>query len=189
MTNDLIETQRPKCRITDPAEALAALERAIPGLVDYRRSVPAVLDWTLVEESLGTALPSDYKYLAEWYPTFAIGDYILVSLPEPGEEHLVHRGFQSTLDVLVDAWLEPDLGLHAYPAPGGLLPWSESDESDKFMWSTAGETPQEWFVTVAGRGGAWWHYEGGAVQFLAELCDSTLEPWGLRIFDPEVTPC
>ncbi|QKW06562.1 SMI1/KNR4 family protein [Streptomyces sp. NA04227] len=189
MADDPIETQTPKRRITDPAEALAALERAVPGLADHRRSAPAVLDWALVEESLGTALPSDYKHLAEWYPTFAIGDYILVSLPEPGEEPLAHRGFQSALEVLVDASLEPDLGLLAYPAPGGLLPWSESDESDKFMWSTAGETPQEWFVTVAGRGGAWWHYEGGAVQFLAELCDSTLEPWGLRIFDPEVTPC
>ncbi|MFI5672935.1 hypothetical protein [Streptomyces sp. NPDC051704] len=100
----------------------------------------------------------------------------------------MYHGFQSTLDVLVDAWPEPDLGLQAYPAPGGLLPWSESDESDKFMWSTAGETPQEWFVTVVGRGGAWWHYKGGALQFLAELCDSTPEPWGLRIFDPEVTP-
>ncbi len=189
MTDAFIETQTLKRRITDPAEARTALERAIPNLVDFRRSAPAVLDWALVEESLGTTLPSDYKHLAEWYPTFAIGDYILVSLPEPGEEHFVHRGFQSMLDVLVDAWLEPDLGLLAYPAPGGLLPWSESDESDKFMWSTAGDNPQEWVVTVAGRGGAWWHYEGGAVQFLAELCDNNLEHWGLRIFEPEVTPC
>ncbi|MGW8952169.1 SMI1/KNR4 family protein [Streptomyces sp. NPDC055709] len=189
MTDALIETRTPKRRITDPAEALAALERAIPNLVDYRRPAPAVLDWALVEEALGTTLPSDYKHLAEWYPTFAIGDCILVSLPEPGEEHLVLRGFESTLDVLVDAWLEPDLGLLACPAPGGLLPWSESDESDKFMWTTAGDSPQEWLVTVAGRGGAWWHYDGGAVQFLAELCDNSLEPWGLRTFEPEVTPC
>ncbi|MEV7526371.1 SMI1/KNR4 family protein [Streptomyces sp. NPDC091371] len=189
MTDDRIETQRPKRRITDPAEALAALERAVPGLVDHRRSVPAALDWTLVEDSMGTTLPSDYKYLAACYSTFAIGDYILVSLPDPGEEHLVHRGFQSTVEVLVDAWLEPGLGRQAYPAPGGLLPWAESDESDKFMWSTAGETPQGWFVTVASRGGAWWHYAGGAVQFLAELCDGTVEPWSLRMFDPEVTPC
>lgn len=42
---------------------------------------------------------------------------------------------------------------------------------------------------MAGRGGAWWHYAGGAVRFLAELCDGTVEPWGLRTFDTEVTPC
>lgn len=27
-----------------------------------------MLDWPLVEEGLGTALPADYKYLAQWYP-------------------------------------------------------------------------------------------------------------------------
>ncbi|MET8568979.1 SMI1/KNR4 family protein [Streptomyces sp. NPDC004783] len=189
MTNTPIDAQTPRRRITDPAEALAALERAVPNLVGIRRSVPAALDWDLVEESLGTTLPSDYKHLAEWYPTFAIGDCILVGLPEPGEEHLVHQGVQDMLDVLVDAWLEPGLGLSAHPAPGGLLPWSESDEGDKFMWSTTGDSPQEWIVTVAGRGGAWWHYEGGAVQFLADLCAQSVEPWGLRLFEPEVTPC
>ncbi|MGA5412586.1 SMI1/KNR4 family protein [Streptomyces pseudogriseolus] len=189
MTGALIETQLPKRRIADPAEARAALERAVPNLRDLRRPAPAVLDWARVEASLGTTLPSDYRHLAEWYPTFALGDFILVSLPEPGEEHVVTRGFRSMLDVLVDAWLETDLGLTAYPAPGGLLPWSESDESDKFMWSTVGEDPREWDVTVATRGGAWWRYEGGAVQFLAELCDGSVEPWGLREFDPEVTPC
>ncbi|MFE9462971.1 SMI1/KNR4 family protein [Streptomyces virginiae] len=153
MTDAPIETQTPKRRITVRQRLLQRLS-AIPGLADSRRSAPAALDWALVEESLGTALPSDCKYLAKWYPTFAIGDYILVSLPEPVEEHRVHRGFQHSLDVLVDALSEPDLVLLAYPAPGGLLPWPQSDESDQFMWSTAGETPQEWFLTVAGRGGA-----------------------------------
>ncbi|MFJ3728928.1 SMI1/KNR4 family protein [Streptomyces sp. NPDC090045] len=187
MTDDLIETQTPARRITDPAEALAALERAVPGLLHHRRSEPAVLDWPLVEEGLGTALPADYKDLAQWYPAFTLGNYLLVGLPGPGEELQLLRDTHSTLEVLVDAWLEPELGLQAHPVVGGLLPWAESDESDKFMWSTAGASPQEWRVTVAGRGGAWWHYEGGAVQFLAELCDGTLEPWGLRVVGPEVT--
>ncbi|MEV7524177.1 SMI1/KNR4 family protein [Streptomyces sp. NPDC091371] len=164
MTDDLIDidVQTPKRRITDPAEALAALERAVPGLADHRRPAPAPLDWALVEESLGTTLPSDYKHLAERYASFVIGDYFHVGLPEPGGEQL---------------WLR------------GLLPWADSHNGDQSVWSTAGETPQQWFVTVAGRGGAWWHYEGGAVQFLAELCDGTVEPWGLCLFDPEVTPC
>jgi hypothetical protein len=165
---------------------LSALSQAWSTIADQRGPR---LTGPLVEEDSGTPLPSAYKHLAEWYPAFAIGDYILVGLPEPGEEHRMLRGVHSTLEVLAEAWLEPDLGLLAHPAPGGLLPWAESDESDKFMWSTAGKTRQEWLVTVAGPGGAWWHYEGGAVQFLAELCDDTLEPWGLRVFDPEVTPC
>ncbi|MEU2393517.1 SMI1/KNR4 family protein [Streptomyces sp. NPDC007369] len=187
MDTDQIEIQKtPTRRITDPAEALAVLEGAVPGMVGHRRSTPAAVDWDLIERNLGTELPSDFKHLAEWYPTFDIGDDILVALPGPGEEHDQLTHIHSVLDVLVDVWLEPESGLVAHPAPGGLLPWGESAESDKFMWTTVGGTPQEWLVTVASRGGAWWHYEGGMVQFLAELCDGTLEPWGLREVVPVV---
>lgn len=49
------------------------------------------------------------------------------------------------------------IGLRPYPAPGGLLPWAESNE-------------------------------GGAVQFLAELCDGTLEPWALPRSTPKSPP-
>lgn len=189
MTDDLIDTWTPKHRITDPAEALAALERAVPDMADHRRPTPAVLDWALLEEGLGTALPSDYKHLAEWYPAFAIGHCVLLGLPEPGAEHHVLRDIRSLLEALVEARPEPGPGVPPHPAPGGLLPWAESDESDTFAWRTTGGTPQEWCVTVAGHGGGWWHYEGGAVQFLAELCDGTLEPPDLRLFDSEVTPC
>jgi hypothetical protein len=187
--DDLIGTQTPHRRITEPEEALAVLERAVPGLTGLRRPEPAMLDWAVLEESLGTALPADYKHLAQRYPTFALGDFLLVPLPEPGEEHDSLRGFRDGLDVLADAWVEPGRSPAARPAPGGLLPWAESDESDKFMWSTSGETPQDWTVTVASRSGGWWHYTGGAVQFLAEYCEGTLEPWALPPIDPEATPC
>ncbi|GGT07021.1 hypothetical protein GCM10010271_06780 [Streptomyces kurssanovii] len=187
--DDLMGTQAPQRRITEPREALAALERALPGLAGHRRPEPAVIDWAVLEESLGTALPPDYKHLAERYPTFAVGDFLLVTLPDPGHERDSLRGFHGALHVLADAWVEPGSGPVAHPAPGGLLPWAESDESDKFMWSTTGRTPQDWTVTVASRSGGWWHYDGGAVQFLAEYCEGTLEPWALPRIDPDVTPC
>ncbi|MFF4148291.1 SMI1/KNR4 family protein [Streptomyces sp. NPDC001698] len=189
MDDDLVGTQTPQRRITDPEEALALLERAVPGLTDLRRSTQAVIDWPGFEESLDTELPADYKYLAEWYPTFAIGDFLLVHLPEPGEEDRSLQAIRRTLEVLADAWLEPGLGLLAHPTPGGLLPWGESCDSDKFMWNTTGRSPQDWIVTVASRGGAWWHYGGGAVQFLAEYCNGIQEPWGLPPIDLEVPPC
>ncbi|MFD0369626.1 SMI1/KNR4 family protein [Streptomyces sp. NPDC127114] len=186
--NDLVSTQTPLRRITDPEEALALLERAVPGLTDLRRPARAVIDWIGFEQGLGTPLPSDFKYLAEWYPTFDIGGFLLVRLPEPGMEDSILQGTRDTLDVLAQAWLEPRLGFLTHPAPGGLLPWSESCDSDKFMWSTTGPTPQDWVVTVASRGGAWWHYEGGAVQFLAEYCTGAVEPWGLPLLDLAVPP-
>ena len=191
MTEDLIGTQAPRRRITDPGEAIAALERAVPGLVENRRSVPAAIDWALLEDGLGTVLPADYKRLAEWYSTFALGDFLLVGLPEPGEEHHHLRAIRDDLEGVLHAWAEADMsiGLRPHPAPGGLLPWAESNEGDKFLWSTPGDDPQQRLVTIASRNGGWWHYEGGAVQFLAELCDGTLEPWALPPVAPEVTPC
>lgn len=188
MDAELVSTQAPQRRITDPEEALTLLERAVPGLTGLRRPMQAMIDWAGLEQGLGTGLPSDFKHLAEWYPTFDIGGFLLVGLPEPGEEGRFLQGTLATLEVLSAAWLEPRLGLLAHPARGGLLPWGESCDSDKFMWRTTGPTPQDWVVTVASRGGAWWHYGGGAVQFLAEYCTGDLEPWGLPPINLEILP-
>ncbi|MFJ3903536.1 SMI1/KNR4 family protein [Streptomyces sp. NPDC090025] len=188
MDDELVSTQTPQRRLTDPEEALALLERAVPGLTELRRPTRAVIDWAGFEDGLGTRLPSDFKCLAEWYPIFDIGGFLLVRLPEPGAEDRILQGTRDTLSVLATAWLEPGLGFQVHPAPGGLLPWGESCDSDKFMWSTTGPSPEDWVVTVATRGGAWWHYGGGAVQFLAEYCTGALEPWDLPLIDLEVLP-
>ncbi|WP_431678748.1 hypothetical protein [Kitasatospora sp. KL5] len=41
---ELTGTQKPVRRILDPYEAIAALERAVPGLADRRRREPATFD-------------------------------------------------------------------------------------------------------------------------------------------------
>jgi hypothetical protein len=74
--------------------------------------------------------------------------------------------------------------LYPFPAPGGLLPWATSNQGDFFLWSTHGQTPEDWSVTVASRSGGWWHYTGGAVQFLAKLVGGAVDAWGL----PPVRP-
>jgi hypothetical protein len=79
------------------------------------------------------------------------------------------------------------IGLRPHPAPGGLLPRAESNEGDMLLWTTTGTTPDNWPVTVASRNGGWWHYAGGAVPFLAELVDGTLEPRGVPPVRPDVT--
>ncbi|MFF4426429.1 hypothetical protein ACFY04_37725 [Streptomyces sp. NPDC001549] len=72
------------------------------------------------------------------------------------------------------------------PASGGLLPWATSNQGDYFLWNNAGSGPDEWTVTVASRNGGWWHYAGGAVQFLADLISGALELWGLPSVRPHV---
>ncbi|MER5765062.1 SMI1/KNR4 family protein [Streptomyces sp. NPDC002082] len=183
--DDFIGTQTPALRILDPDEAIAVLERAVPGLVDRRRAEPAALDWTVIEDGLSIVMPADFKRLAEWYPAFVLDDFLLVSLPDPGKEIYRLRGMREDRE-----WWDSDDATDLrlpYPAPGGLLPWGESTEGDRFLWSAIEHSPQQWRVTVASRNGGWWHYEGGVVQFLAELCDGTLEPWALPPVSPEVT--
>ncbi|MER5777036.1 hypothetical protein ABT144_22610 [Streptomyces sp. NPDC002039] len=56
----LINTRVPHRRLTDPASAVAALERVAPELARFRRTDPSGVDWAEVEECLGVGLPSDY---------------------------------------------------------------------------------------------------------------------------------
>jgi hypothetical protein len=186
--DDLVGTQAPGCRSTDPAESVAELERVLPGLVAHRLPTPASVDWPRLESVLGTALPADYKLLCELYPTFELSDFLRVGGPAPGAEAAWAEDTED-LEVLAE-WLEDadlPVPMHPYPAPGGLLPWSSSNQGDFFLWTTSPAGPQEWTVTVASRNGAWWHYTGGAVQFLADLVSGVLEPWALPTVRPEIT--
>ncbi|MFI8365173.1 hypothetical protein ACIGD1_34100 [Streptomyces sp. NPDC085612] len=182
---ELIGTQRPAHRILDRAEAMAVLERTVPGLVALRRQKPAVFDWHAIEDEAGRALPSDFKALAEWYPAFGLDDFLHIMLPWPGEE-ADSAGAQGTpsqrwhCDYPVD--LRP-----AELASTTLVPIGDSAEGDNFYWSVLGDDPEHWPVTVCSRNGPWWHYEGGMVQFLAELCGGTLEPWALPPVEPRIT--
>ncbi len=186
--DDLVGTQAPARRLTDPAEAVAELERVLPALAAHRLPVPPGVDWARLEEALGTALPADYKLLRDRYPTFVLSDFLLVGGPAPGGEA---AWAEDTDDLATLAeWCEDaDLSvpLHPYPAPGGLLPWSSSYQGDYFLWSTDPSGPSAWTVTVASRNGAWWHYTGGAVQFLTDLAGGALECWGLPQIRPDIT--
>ncbi|MFG2310279.1 SMI1/KNR4 family protein [Streptomyces sp. NPDC048566] len=186
MTDDLIGTQAPRTRITDPAEAVHRLEQAVPELTRHRRLEPAPINWSLMEEDLGTALPSDYKLLSELYPSFALSEgFIHVGLTKSGTER-DNSGIFEGLQIVQDWWqADMSLGIPPHPAPGGLLPWTDTEGGDLFLWMTTG-APDDWPVTVATRGGEWWHYLGGAVQFLAELMDGTLEPWEMTDLTREV---
>ncbi|GAV38838.1 SMI1/KNR4 family protein [Streptomyces acidiscabies] len=172
---DLIGTQHPDRHLA-PAEAIAALEAAVPGLTYHRRTSATPPDWARIEGTLGTRLPADFRLLAENYPSFGLGNFLHVPLPEPGREADWLGGVDHELETVRDWWEdEMSIGLRPHPAPGGLLPWASSLSGDVFLWTTA----EPWLVTVASRNLEWWHYSGGAVQFLAEWVSGTLEPWAL----------
>ncbi|MFK0256164.1 hypothetical protein [Streptomyces sp. NPDC090445] len=182
---EFLGVQRPARRILDADEAVAALERVVPGLVVLRRREPAVYDWTAAEDALGTALPADFKRLCEWYPAFVLDDFMSAGLIHSGQETDLARQIREEREW----WASGAYGdlLPAGLVPGGLSSWGESMEGDRFLWTSVAEGPEHWLVTVCSRNGPWWHYEGGMAQFLAELCAGTLEPWALPTVRPEVT--
>ncbi|MEU4954543.1 SMI1/KNR4 family protein [Streptomyces lavendulae] len=188
MNGDVMAAQTPVVRLTDPYEALAALEEAVPGLAELRRAEPARVDWAAAEARLGTLLPGDFKLLAEVYPDLHFGDYMSLHTPWPGEEEAWAGAAAEEEEDVADLIDLADLGavLAAYPAPGGLLTWGSSNQGDTFLWTTEGTGPEAWKVTVASRSGDWWHYNAGAVQFTADLISGALEPWGLPRVRPEV---
>ncbi|GAA3893314.1 MULTISPECIES: SMI1/KNR4 family protein [Streptomyces] len=187
--DDFAGTQAPRCRLIDPAESVAELERVLPGLVAHRLPTPVHIDWLRLEGLLGTALPADYKLLCERYPAFELSDFMLVGGPRPGAEAGWVQDAHEELEIVAEWCEDADVAvpMHPYPAPGGLLPWSTSSQGDFFLWTTRPSGPQEWTVTVASRNGAWWQYTGGAVQFLADLVSGVLEPWALPTVRPEIT--
>ncbi|MFB9558205.1 SMI1/KNR4 family protein [Streptomyces roseoviridis] len=147
------------------------------------------MDWGLVEAELGLALPADFTLLCTLYPTFDLGDFLRVAAPVPGQEQAWVQGVRDDLDIVAE-WCEDAelvVPLRPYPAPGGVLPWATSLQGDFFLWSTSPAGPGEWTVTVASRSGGWWHYSGGAVQFLADLVTGAVEPWGLPSVPAQVT--
>ncbi|MFJ9899676.1 hypothetical protein ACIQPR_40725 [Streptomyces sp. NPDC091280] len=99
------------------------------------------------------------------------------------------RGTREELGIVAEWCADADLAvpLRPYPGAGGLLPWAASDEGDIFLWQTGPTAPREWTVTVASRSGGWWHYTGGAVQFVADLAGGAVEPWGLPNVRPELS--
>lgn len=186
--DDFAGTQTPVRRLTDPAEAITALELAVPGMTSLRLPAPQAIDWPALEAELGVALPADYKLLCELYPSFVIGNFLSVGSPEPGGETGWVQGTREELETIAEWCEEADLAvpLHPFPTPGGLLPWAVSPQGDFFLWSTNPTDPQEWTVTVASRSSVWWHYTGGAVQFLADFVAGALEPWALPQVRAEV---
>lgn len=62
------------------------LEATLPSMTQWRATVRRSVDWAALEADLGTALPSDYRSLADAYPVLVIDDFLTVSVPTPGAE-------------------------------------------------------------------------------------------------------
>ncbi|GHC69572.1 hypothetical protein GCM10010349_44470 [Streptomyces flavofungini] len=165
------------------------LERVLPALLRHRAPTARTIDWDALSGALGTALPSDFMELTEKYPALAIGDFLAIHIPDPGEEHSFVEGMREDLEVLGDL---RDSGMShghvPYPEARGLLPWGDSSDGDLFYWKTTDEGPDTWTILVSGRNDDWCEFKGGLTEYLAGLVSGTVPPDGLPPDFPGRTP-
>jgi hypothetical protein len=91
------------------------------------------------------------------------------------------------------AWCNPSAGFHelhlagnyteapypVLPTPGGLLKWGNTSNSDYLYWLTEDSDPDAWPIVMAFYSTPfdWLRYDGGIVQFLADVCAQRHPEW------------
>ncbi|MCX4972031.1 SMI1/KNR4 family protein [Streptomyces sp. NBC_00620] len=165
------------------------LERVVSELLSHRSPGPRGVNFEAISQILGVELPSDYRELADFYPTLEFDDFLRVPTPLPGQERAFGDGIFRELETLRDLQ-DDDMteGYVAHPDPGGLIPWSESLSGDVFYWRISGGNSDDWPVVVNSRNDDWWEFQEGALAFLVGLIDGTIERRGLPDRIPGANP-
>lgn len=176
--------------MADDMVRLQELEAVLPAMTRWRVPGGRSVDWAVLEGSLGTALPSDFRSLAEAYPILLVGDFLSVSVPRPGAEVYWASGARD--DEILQDWYEmEDMQDYVpFPQPGGLISWGESNCGDVFYWRTSPSDPDVWPVVVRTDNGDWNEFPVGVVEFLTGVYGRTIDvpgmPGGFPSDSPEV---
>lgn len=127
--------------------------------------------WSEIEQSIGTPLPSDYKRLIEFYGNGIFCDLLVVLNPFSSSKstNLLAR-FDQSLDIYREG---PQLGYTeqcpflTFPEPGGLLTLAQDTNGGDMFWLTQGR-PEDWpLVIYDWRGG--YDYEQHSIGLVAFL--------------------
>ncbi|MFE4538585.1 SMI1/KNR4 family protein [Streptomyces scopuliridis] len=174
--------------LADDMLRVEELEAALPSMTQWRVTAGRSVDWGALEADLGTALPSDFRSLAEAYPVLVIDDFLMLSVPTPGGE--ASWASESREDeILQDLYEMGDTeGYVPFPQPGGLISWAESNSGDSFYWGTSPGDPDAWPVVVRGDNGDWSEFPVGAVEFLTGVYRRTIHVPGMPGDFPSDSP-
>jgi hypothetical protein len=106
--------------------------------------------WVVVEATLGTGLPGDFKAFTELYGSGMVDDFLYLFNPfaagEDGnllaEKDRVLAGYRQTRARFPDR-----LPLPPFPDAGGVLPLGRTGNGDELYWVTEGG-PDDWPVAL-----------------------------------------
>ena len=106
--------------------------------------------WMVVERSLGTALPGDFKAFTQQYGSGTVDDFLYLFNPFAAGQD---GNLVAEKDRVLAAYAQtrarfPDrLALPPFPEPGGVLPLGRTDNGDELYWVTDGD-PVDWPVAL-----------------------------------------
>jgi hypothetical protein len=167
--------------------AIEALLKIRQPLADAAgRGTPA--GWVVVEQQLGTRLPTDYKQFITHFGSDFDDEFLIIYSPfaEKPFAHLLHAGagwltaLKTTHGAIGQIGGAHDLAEEerqtrvypypVYPEPDGLLPWGTTTNfGDVLLWQTAGD-PDTWTVMVANlRDDQFERYPCAMTEFLTRL--------------------
>lgn len=171
-------------RTTPPAqtlpEGLSWVERvlAITGWEGRHQPPPHAVDWTAVEERLGTALPEDYKQIAEIFGCGAFDGYLRLYVPHaPLVSFDLVRQKEWLAEFAVDhgTFWEP---YSIYPAPDGLLEWAGTEQEHQVYWLTEGPDPNCWPILKTDEvRDEWERFDGTTGEFIFRMLTEPLKPF------------
>ena len=116
----------------------------MPPPISLGRSTSAI-QWTEIENDLGTKLPADYREFDAIYGEGFIGNELGISIGEDLGDAI--EDTQSNIGVLRDEF--PELyPVLLFPEPGGLLVWGGSGSGHHWYWSTESKHPDLWTVVM-----------------------------------------
>lgn len=167
---------------------LNSLEEVLPDLARQRPQEPRTIHWSTIENRLGK-LPSDYKELAEAYPSFVVDEFLSVSIPRTGrEESFCDSLLEDLQDLAQLSELDESHGYNPYPPPRGLLPVATTFSGDILYWRTNDTNPDAWTIVVSTTNDDWWQYTGTLTEFLVDWLGGTMERIGLPSEVPRRNP-
>jgi hypothetical protein len=140
---------------------------ALENIIKPQRAARAAANpirWEVIEEELGTRLPTDYKTFVEAFGVGTINNFLVVLVPRSTNQNvdLLKRGRRELEAFEVSKREFPKYYRdEVYPSPGGILPFAVTDNGEVLHWRTAGD-PEQWTVTAyESRGPKHFDFNGG----------------------------
>jgi hypothetical protein len=134
-------------------------------------------EWQAVEAKLGLELPDDYKQMVGTYGLGRFADFLTIFTPFAKNEY-VNLLAQPELSLEAYRALRADhpqiAPFPAYPEPGGLLSWAQSDNGDVVYWLTEGNAATWPIVLIESRHGMIERYDVPTTDFLAQVIEGSL---------------